>query len=380
MTKRDAWIETHLGRAWPGRGVFGEQPSRHASGLLITMFALALLVAAAPPGHCISVVSWTSDTITLSCGSASEESAGKDCLAYCISPLILHADIRAQWSAEIADKIMSQPDQYVVRVRERDDHYLVELNSLQLMRDLVSTIFGDSTPRVAVLSVETLLRRPPVIDPAVETEANRQLLKCGFQVVDTDTVDQSQYREKIILAVGGDDEARQWVQTELKSDIILKGEGIAVETAAGGVEVRTEVKVVEVATGRVLAADAAPSALHTQTVEVAAKQALEAATSDAMPRAIVAMLNAFGKPIHHVKLSQVRAFSEATAIRAGLLKVLPGCKVNIVSVDATIKHLAVLDVTTKSSDADLAAALEQVDSPKIEVLEMLCRNILCKLH
>ena len=69
-----------------------------------------------------------------------------------------------------------------------------------------------------------------------------------------------------------------------------------------------------------------------------------------------------------------------TAIRAGLLKVLPGCKVNIVSVDATIKHLAVLDVTTKSSDADLAAALEQVDSPKIEVLEMLCRNILCKLH
>ncbi|MGQ9697754.1 MAG: hypothetical protein ACUVRO_07145 [Armatimonadota bacterium] len=201
--------------------------------------------------------------------------AEQDCLNHLISPLLLRPDVRLRWSPEIAAEILANRDSYVVKVTSRPKEYLVEIDHAQLVRDLVKVMFGEVTPCVAVCATETLIRRPRFPDPAVEIEAIRQLTDYGFQVVDLATVGESQACEHILQALEGEAVHREWVETELKADCVVAGEGLAVETAAGEVEVRAEVKSVETATGRVLGAWAATRSVRTQTVEIATKSALE---------------------------------------------------------------------------------------------------------
>ncbi|MGC8835175.1 MAG: hypothetical protein ACP5R4_14105, partial [Armatimonadota bacterium] len=332
------------------------------------------------PAWSVSVVSWTGRTITLSTDVGPPSQAELDCLSHLISPLLLHADVYQQWASEIAEKILPQRSRYVVQVRARPKTYLVEINHLQLIRDLVSVIFGEISPRVAVCASETLIRRPRVPDPAVETEVTKQLTEYGFQVVDLPTASESLARENILQALEGEAVHREWVESELKADCILAGEGLAAETAAGGVEVRTEVKCVEVATGRVLGAQAATYSLRTETVEIAAKNALQKATREAMPKIVASMLNGFGKPIHRIKIWRVRNISEVNKIKNALLRKLPRATARVASVDLRAGGTAVLEVSAKTNAADLASVLEDLGQPRIRVTDIACRSISCQLN
>jgi len=339
-----------------------------------------LLLGLTAPAYCVSVVSWSGKTIMLSTDVGPSSKAEQDCLNHLISPLLLRADVRQLWASEIAEQILPQKDRYVVKVQMRPKSYLVEIDHLQLIRDLVSMIFGEISPRVAVCATETLIRRPRIPDPAVETEALRWLSEYGFQVVDLSTVGQSLAREHILQALEGEAVHREWVETELKADCILAGEGLAAETAAGGVEVRTEVKCVETATGRVLGARATTYSLRTETVEIAAKNALQRATREAMPKLVASMLNAFGKPIHRIRIWRFRNISEVNRIKSALLRKLPRATARVASVELRAGGNAVLEVSTKMNAADLASVLEDLTEARIRVTDIACRSISCQLQ
>ncbi|MBC7288963.1 MAG: hypothetical protein H5T86_13195 [Armatimonadetes bacterium] len=354
---------------------------RHTPESASFLAILCLLVSSGlsvSPGLCLSTVSWDGRSVTLATATTPQPAAERECLAHLVSPMILYADVYDSWSQEITRDILSNANRYVINTVRRPSGYLVTLNYHQLIRDLVTLLFGEITPRVAVIAEEEIVRRR-VFDPAVETEANRQLVEYGFQTVDMCTSEEAKWREYLLQAIDGDQKMLTWAQTELEADCILWGCGLAVETPAGGAEVRTEVKTIEVATGRVLGAEAETSSRRSATLEIAAKQALQDATRKAMPKLVASMLNAFGKPIHRVRLWDVRSVSDVTAVKRGIEGSIPGSKVKVSSMDVRAGRVAVLEVAVKCSAADLAEAMEELRSPRVQVMSINCRSLVARL-
>lgn len=93
------------------------------------------------------------------------------------------------------------------------------------------------------------------------------------------------------------------------------------------------------------------------------------------------MLNAFGKPIHRVRIWRVRDISEVNKIKSALLRKLSSqSTARVASVDLRAGGSAVLEVTSKLDAADLAAQLEQLSGLRIRVTTIACRSISCQLQ
>lgn len=140
----------------------------------------------------------------------------------------------------------------------------------------------------------------PVPDPACETAIIRAFLSYGFNVVDQTQVQFLRATDPGIItrAANGDLEAIRSLSTRFAADILVLGEAYAEGTQAPGqfsiqaARSMGEVRVIEAATGRILAADR----LHTGGIdigscELAGKKALERAGVELAPRLAHAILS-----------------------------------------------------------------------------------------
>lgn len=110
--------------------------------------------------------------------------------------------------------------------------------------------------RFAVLIPEEVLRRP-VPDPAAETEIMRALVQGGFRVVDPTQQERNSARN---LLRSPSAQAARDLQTRLQADYLITGEAFAEEHGAvsglRGYTARLEVKVVDLASGQIVHAQA----------------------------------------------------------------------------------------------------------------------------
>ncbi len=340
------------------------------------LLALLCFALCGCPGAAeVEMDAWGDDTMTLRSTATTQTQAVTESVQWLVARHILHRDVYDVWAEELQRQITSRPDRYVRKVSPRRQAFYVELNGVQLIRDLVRVLFGEITPRLVVCTSETVLRRRPIPDPAVETELVGAFGGYGFQVVDVAQAERVIGREKLFRAAEGDKEALGALTRELRASLLVVGQSFAAECPEGGFEARVEVKVVETATARVLASVASPqAAARAGAPEIAAKMALQKGASEAKLRLVRAMLNAYGKPITRVRVLEIRTYGDVTGLQRALRDALKDCSVRIDSVDLT-GEVAVLEVTTKEGEAAVAGALES--NGRLRVTGMDCRRVEC---
>ena len=146
-----------------------------------------------------------------------------------------------------------------------------------------------SCPTVCVIIPETVIieRIPrPVPDPASETAVIKAFLSYGFHVVDQAQVKFLRMTDPQLVerARNGDPEAIRMLSERFAADVLVLGEAVSTVTVIEVLQIRlqdgrarVEVRAIEAATGRILAADA----LHTGGLdfspELAGKKSLERA-------------------------------------------------------------------------------------------------------
>jgi hypothetical protein len=158
---------------------------------------------------------------------------------------------------------------------------------------LPALAFSQSCPTICVIIPEEdrCIVPRPIPDPACETAVIRAFLSYGFHVVDQNQIRAIRYTQLVTDAVAGQQAALHQLSDRFAADILVLGEAYAEGTQVPGqlriqaARSMAEVRVVEAATGRILAADR----LHTGGVdlgscELAGKRALERAGAELAPR------------------------------------------------------------------------------------------------
>lgn len=151
---------------------------------------------------------------------------------------------------------------------------------------MASEVHGQSCPTVVVIiPEEVIIRLVPtrVPDPAAETAIIHAFLDYGFHVVDQDQIRAIRYTQLVSDAVDGQQGAISQLSDRFSADILVLGEAFAEETETPGqlalqsARARIELRAIESATGRIIAAEA----LHTGGIDLsmatAAKKALQRA-------------------------------------------------------------------------------------------------------
>jgi len=149
----------------------------------------------------------------------------------------------------------------------------------------------------------------PVPDPACETAIIRAFLSYGFNVVDQQQVKFLRMTDPEIIerARNGDFSAIRMLHERFAADILVLGEAYAEGTQVPGrlslqaARAMAEVRVIEAATGRILAADRVHTGgIDIGSCELAGKRALERAGADLAPRLARAIVQRFsyGCPIN----------------------------------------------------------------------------------
>ena len=176
---------------------------------------------------------------------------------------------------------------------------------------LGSVVFPQVGPTVCVIVPEedrgTIPR--PIPDPACETAIIRAFLSYGFNVVDQQQVKLLRMTDPEIIerARNGDLSAIRMLHERFAADILVLGEAYAEGTQVPGrlslqaARAMAEVRVIEAATGRILAADRVHTGgIDIGSCELAGKRALERAGADLAPRLARAIVQRFsyGCPIN----------------------------------------------------------------------------------
>jgi len=139
----------------------------------------------------------------------------------------------------------------------------------------------------------------PVPDPACETAIIRAFLSYGFHVVDQQQVKFLRMTDPEIIARArnGDLTAIRSLSDRFAADVLVLGEAYAEGTQVPGrlsiqaARSMAEVRVIEAATGRILAADRVHTGgIDIGSCELAGKRALERAGADLAPRLAQAMV------------------------------------------------------------------------------------------
>ncbi len=171
--------------------------------------------------------------------------------------------------------------------------------------------FAGTKPTVCVIipEEERCIVPRPVPDPACETAIIRAFLSYGFNVVDQTQVQflRATDPEIISKASNGDLTAIRSLSTRFAADILVLGEAYAEGTQVPGqlsiqaARSMGEVRVIDAATGKILAADR----LHTGGIdigscELAGKRALERAGAELAPRLAQAIVKQIPTYIIHI--------------------------------------------------------------------------------
>lgn len=354
--------------------------------MLMTLVLVMCLPASAPAE--VNAIAWTPSEMELMSTARTQQAAARECILWLLgggtssTSSILPRDVFDCWAQEIEAKCLSDTSRYVIQAAPRAEGIYVKLNLVQLIRDLVSVMFGDMTPRLAVVTQEYILRLPQPPDPALETEVLRSFLAYGFQMADIDAATRSRLREVMLQTADGDTrDASVKIDAAIPADILITGEAFAEEAPGGAFVARVELKVIAVQTGAVLAAFADPhQTVRGRTPNVAAKEAIQRGAYVSAPRLVRAMLTAFGKPISKIEINGVRGISDVTAVRQALLQGLPGSAVRVVSSEMRGQMNAVLEVNSKADAMEIAMVLEGVAAPRVLVDEIGCRYVVAKLR
>lgn len=176
------------------------------------------------------------------------------------------------------------------------------LFSLLILSILVvgSLVYGQPCPTVCVIIPEWVIIRlvpEPVPDPAAETAIINHFLEYGFHMVDQHQIKAIRLSDPELVkrAFEGDSAAIMALSDRFAADILVIGEAFAeVEEQLGRLALqparaRVEVRAIETATGRIIAADA----LHTGGIDLT----LNAAGKNALQRAGEEIAYQLAKPI-----------------------------------------------------------------------------------
>lgn len=163
-----------------------------------------------------------------------------------------------------------------------------------------ATAVAADCPTVVVIIPETvtinhLPRQIP--DPAAETEIIHCFLEYGFIVVDQTQVAALRYQQLVQSGLDGDKAALAQLSAGFSADILVLGEAFAEENEGRdtiqSARARVEVRAIETATGRILAAEGYHSGGIDLTMNTAAKKALQrtgAGIACALARGIAATM------------------------------------------------------------------------------------------
>lgn len=136
---------------------------------------------------------------------------------------------------------------------------------------------------IVVIIPETQLTRP-VPDPAAETEIVKRLVEKGFNVVSQQKVRDIRYGDAVLGSLR-DSAAAVRLGRDLGADVAIIGEAFSafagtLPSQMVSARARVEVRIIEIATGRILAADAREASAADTSEEIAGKKALAKAASE----------------------------------------------------------------------------------------------------
>jgi TolB-like protein len=340
----------------------------------------------------ITLVSWSSSEFNVSSTAWDRATAKRDAVRWLVEAQVLKEaqDVLDTWRPEIEKRIYAKADSFVLEITPRDDAYYLRLNATQIMRELVSIIFGKVTPRVMLATREQILQRPAP-DPAVATALAGILLQYGFQVVDSEQTQAVLLREAMLQGESGDDRAQKLVRQyggELPADIVALGDSVA-EGRPGrdGYDGRIEVRLVETATGRLLAS-VEDSLTVTRAEEpkldpaslVMGKKTLQRGAERVAVRMVGAMLKAFGTPVYRLRVWKIGSFDAREKILDGLRDTLGGAVVTPVSLDLRGTNCAVFTVSTKRDADAVARALRDLTDVKVKITDVTCRSLTAEVQ
>ena len=348
----------------------------------------------------ITLVSWSASELVVSSEALKAAQAKADVVVWVVEEKILQGadDVAETWHSELDKTIYHHAERYINSIKAEEDAYYVRVNIVKLMRDVTTIIFGKITPRIAVDTTETILHRPPVPDPAVQTRLASILLSYGFQVVDSEQAHLVLSREAVRQAIYNDNpdalKQLQDIAGELHADLLAAGESVAQQrNGQDGFDARIEFHVKEAATARLLASiDNTCSITREErsdidlTSDLCAKLALQRGADGVALRMGSEMLKAFGQPIYRVRIWKVTDFDTASAIKDDLKSRLPGAVITmttqnyLVQPDKKNSAYIVLEIRTKKSADAVSRALTASTSPKIRITNVECRSIVAELR
>lgn len=242
----------------------------------------------------------------------------------------------------------------------------------------------DSTGGKAVVMVmisEQIIRLPAP-DPAAETAVKQAFLVDGYEVQSRQITDVNKERETIRAFERGDVAAVKAIRDEYACDMIVYGEAFAEEVRGGGQHAAfrftgtCELHVVMADTGREVATATGTGVAEGETAMQAGKLALKAAGAKSAAT-VLAMLRR-GTPVQIV-INKVAYFGTATTITEELKRLVGEDSVKRPRLDMQ-NQTVTWDITCKGVTAyDVAAALEQITRPRIQILEVSGQKIVAQV-
>ncbi|MEN6644408.1 MAG: hypothetical protein ABFE08_18370 [Armatimonadia bacterium] len=254
-----------------------------------------------------------------------------------------------------------------------------EFRGIILATKTTDTTGGKS---LVMVMIDEQIIRLPAPDPAAETAVKQAFLVDGYEVQSKQITDTNREREIIRSFERGDEAAARALRDEYACDMIVYGEAFAEEVRGGGQFApfrftgTCEIHVVMADTGRELATATGTGVAEGETAIQAGKVALKNAGAKAAATAL-AMLRR-GTPVQ-VVLNKVAYFGTATSITDELKRLVGPDSVKRPRLDLQ-NQTVTWDITCKDVTAyDIAAALEQLPRPRIQILEVTGQKIVAQV-
>ena len=164
------------------------------------------------------------------------------------------------------------------RLRDRGPALVAQDDAKDPLPELKQTLKGQALPKVAIVVLEEHRRTRPVEvpDPAAETQIKQMLLDCGFEVVDVNANDLTDWIDD-----GAHQRGAPWPRALAEADVLITGKGFSERAGQIGnlisAAARVEINMIRRNDGRVVLARAANTRGVDLAENVAAKRALQKA-------------------------------------------------------------------------------------------------------